>query len=240
MNTSEQINEIAAALAKAQGEMKNAFLNKVNPHFKSKYADLAGIRDAVTPALSKHGIAVVQGTELHGTNLMVFTRLVHSSGQWFESHFPVSIDKPQAMGSGITYGRRYTLSAITSIAADEDDDANAASESKPAPAPKPQPKLSVHDDAPRNVPATAHLTGTPNAPGNPEAKQLFNQLTNEMSRATSLQALEDWLGMQETQINKLPSKWMSHFDDKYEECEAALSVKGVFPDAVVMPNEARQ
>jgi hypothetical protein len=61
MRTSEQINELATALAKAQAEMKNAKLNKVNPHFKSRYADLAEIRDTVTPSLSKNGIAVVHG-----------------------------------------------------------------------------------------------------------------------------------------------------------------------------------
>jgi hypothetical protein len=128
MRTSEQINELAKALAAAQGEMKNATLNKVNPHFKSKYADLAMIRDTVTPALSKHGIAVVQGTDTEENTIVVFTRLIHSSGQWIESRFPIPYDKPQTMGSGITYGRRYTLSAVANIAADEDDDGNASND----------------------------------------------------------------------------------------------------------------
>jgi hypothetical protein len=124
MTTSESINEIAAALAKAQGAMKNAALNKVNPHFKSKYADLAGIRDTVTPALTANGIAVVQ---VLGDGL-VYTRLLHSSGQWIESACPIPVGQTmQAMGSAITYARRYSLSAICNIAADEDDDANAAS-----------------------------------------------------------------------------------------------------------------
>jgi len=125
VTTSEQVNEIAAALAKAQGAMKNAALNKVNPHFRSKYADLAGIRDAVIPALTANGIAVVQ--TLDGTS--VLTRLMHSSGQWIESACPVpAVPDMQKMGSAITYARRYSLSAICGIAADEDDDANAASE----------------------------------------------------------------------------------------------------------------
>jgi hypothetical protein len=132
MTTSEQINDIAAALAKAQGEMKNATLNKVNPHFKSKYADLAGIRDAVVPVLSRHGIAVVQTLGfLEGyTGQTVTTRLVHSSGQWIESACGcgVNVADMQKMGSAITYARRYSLSAICGIAADEDDDANAASQ----------------------------------------------------------------------------------------------------------------
>ncbi len=124
MTTSEQVNEIAGALAKAQAAMKNATLNKVNPHFKSKYADLAGIRDAVIPALTANGIAVVQ--TLDGT--AVYTRLLHSSGQWIEGFCPIpQAPDMQKMGSAITYARRYSLSAICGIAADEDDDANAAS-----------------------------------------------------------------------------------------------------------------
>ena len=102
MRTSEQINELAAALAKAQAEMKNATLNKINPHFKSKYADLAMIRDTVTPALAKNSIAVSQGIDTLDSGIVVVTRLLHSSGQWIESRIPIAYDKPQAMGSAIT------------------------------------------------------------------------------------------------------------------------------------------
>jgi hypothetical protein len=133
MTTSEQINDIAAALAKAQGQMKNAALNKVNPHFKSKYADLAGIRDTVIPALTANGIAAVQTLDVLGAEGVhspyVITRLIHASGQWIESRCPIPGGKNmQEMGSGITYARRYSLSAICGIAADEDDDANAVSQ----------------------------------------------------------------------------------------------------------------
>jgi hypothetical protein len=128
MKTSENIDQLATALAAAQSEMKNAKLNKVNPHFKSKYADLAEIRDTITPALTKHGIALLNGTEPMENALHVVTRLVHKSGQWAESRFPVPYDKPQAMGSGITYGKRYNEAALTNIAADEDDDATTANE----------------------------------------------------------------------------------------------------------------
>jgi len=132
MRMSEQINELASALALAQAEMKNARLNKQNPHFKSRYADLSEIRDTVTPSLSKNGLAITQGLDTTDDGkLLVVTRMLHKSGQWIESRFPISQDKPQAMGSAITYGRRYTLSAICNIAADEDDDAEAA-HSRPA------------------------------------------------------------------------------------------------------------
>lgn len=201
MNTSDQINEIAAALAKAQGEMKNAFLNKVNPHFKSKYADLAGIRDAVTPALSKNGLAIVQGTEMQGTTLMVFTRLVHSSGQWFESHFPVQIDKPQAMGSGITYGRRYTLSAIVNIAADEDDDANAANEK------------------PVSMPSVQGTNGASKA-GNRAA---YDKLIQGIRNAPTVKMLGDWHKENVTEIDKMPPDWVDELRVEYNDRKAELT-----------------
>jgi len=125
---SEQINELADALAKAQSEMNNAPLNKTNPHFKSKYADLASIRDAVIPALSKHGLALMQYTVNTDAGLALRTRLAHSSGQWIEGEYPlpVVLDKPQAMGSALTYAKRYGMATMVGISADEDDDANAA------------------------------------------------------------------------------------------------------------------
>src|SRR5688572_5865463 len=102
MVTSEQINEIAAALAKAQAGMKNAALNKVNPHFKSRYADLAGIRDTVVPTLAANGIAVVQTLDTDA----LLTRLLHTSGQWIESRCPIpNVPDMQKMGSAITYAR---------------------------------------------------------------------------------------------------------------------------------------
>lgn len=122
------LNKLAPALAKAQGEMSNATLNKINPHFKSKYADLAGIRDTVTPVLSKHGLSIVQFTQLTNIGFCLITRLLHESGQYIEGQYPLPelLDKPQAMGSAVTYARRYTLSAMCGIAAEEDDDGEAA------------------------------------------------------------------------------------------------------------------
>ena len=120
---------LAAALAKAQGEMQNATLNKTNPHFRSRYADLAAIRDAVTPALSKHGLSIMQFTRVaDGGGLILVTRIAHSSGEAIEGDYPLPLipDKPQAMGSAMTYARRYCLAAMCGIAAEEDDDGNEA------------------------------------------------------------------------------------------------------------------
>jgi hypothetical protein len=123
MKTSEQISELAAALAAAQGMMENAIMNRINPHFKSKYADLAAIFDAARKPLSANGLAIVQTI---GDGVL-HTRLLHTSGQWIASEHPLPMSgRPQEIGSALTYARRYSLSALIGIAADEDDDANAA------------------------------------------------------------------------------------------------------------------
>jgi hypothetical protein len=122
------LSNLIKALVKAQSELKNASLNKVNPHFKSKYADLAEIRDTVMPVLSKYGIALVQFTQIGSAGFYLVTRLMHESGEMIESRFPLpdNVEKPQQMGSAITYARRYTMAAICGITAEEDDDGNAA------------------------------------------------------------------------------------------------------------------
>jgi len=116
------------ALAKAQGAMQNASLNKVNPHFKSKYADLAAIRDATVPALSANGLAIIQYTEFDNGQLILKTRLVHASGQYIESCYPIMapLGDHHKMGSAMTYAKRYSWAAVCAISADEDDDGNAA------------------------------------------------------------------------------------------------------------------
>ena len=127
MKTSEQISELAAALAAAQGMMENAIMNRINPHFKSKYADLAAIFDAARKPLSANGLAIVQTI---GDGVL-HTRLLHTSGQWIASVHPLPMSgRPQEIGSALTYARRYSLSALIGIAADEDDNANAAEKAR--------------------------------------------------------------------------------------------------------------
>lgn len=136
MEHSESVNELAAALAKAQGQIDNAIKDSANPFFKSKYADLAGIRDMIRKPLSDNGIAVVQGVGYDfGAGLVhVVTSLIHSSGQWIRSTLFMPIKgeaTPQAVGSAATYGRRYGLSGMVGIA-QEDDDAELAMGRKPS------------------------------------------------------------------------------------------------------------
>jgi hypothetical protein len=125
---SEQINELAGALAKAQGKITGALKDSANPFFKSKYADLASVWDACRGALSENGLAVVQLTESDDSGVYVITTLAHSSGQWMRSRLRLTPkdSTPQGMGSAITYGRRYALAAMVGVA-QVDDDGNAAS-----------------------------------------------------------------------------------------------------------------
>lgn len=120
--------EIAAALCKAQQDMDNAKLNKTNPHFKSKFADLVSIRDASLKTMTKNGLSICQYTRIDDGNLVLVTRLQHSSGQFLEGEYPLPnmVNDPQKMGSALTYARRYCWAAMLGISADEDDDANAA------------------------------------------------------------------------------------------------------------------
>lgn len=127
---SPSIAALAAALAKAQGLMRSAKKDSANPFFNSKYADLASILDACREALSSNGLAVVQRVSNCATGIRVKTMLMHASGEWMSDacEWPVAKKDAQGMGSAMTYGRRYGLSAMVCIAADEDDDGNAASE----------------------------------------------------------------------------------------------------------------
>lgn len=131
MNTSEQINEIAAATAKAQGAMRPAVKDATNPAFKSKYADWASIVESMRAPCAANGLTVWQDVELTEAGVAVTTRIVHTSGQWVEfGPLTVPLGKRDAhgVGSAATYAKRYALCAALGIAADEDDDGNAAAQ----------------------------------------------------------------------------------------------------------------
>jgi hypothetical protein len=104
-------------------------MNKTNPHFRSRYADLAAVRDAIYPIFTKHGLSIVQAPTTDGfSGFSLETRIMHESGDELIFNFPLpsDVNKMQAVGSAISYARRYTLSALAGIASEEDDDGNAA------------------------------------------------------------------------------------------------------------------
>lgn len=127
------MKQIATALLKAQTEMSNPKKGSTNPFFKSKYADLNSIREAVIPVLNSNGISVLQPiVHLEGKNF-VKTILLHESGELMESLTEIvynKINDAQAQGSGISYARRYALQSFVCVGAD-DDDGQKAVQNKP-------------------------------------------------------------------------------------------------------------
>lgn len=120
MNKSESISKLAMALVKAQAQIKVAVKDSNNPFFKSKYADFATIVEAVKPHLNSNGIVFLQVVGLDG----VETVLLHESGEFISGVTPIVVAKqndPQALGSAITYAKRYGLQAIVGIPSDDDD-----------------------------------------------------------------------------------------------------------------------
>ena len=128
---------LASALAAAQGDMSNASKNAKNPHFKSTYADLASLRDAVIPVLAAHGIACVQLTSGDGSSASVTTRFMGYGEQMDLGTLTLPItggrgNPAHVLGGCITYLRRYSLSAACNVAA-EDDDGNSLDGTRAAP-----------------------------------------------------------------------------------------------------------
>lgn len=119
---SDNINELMAALAKAQGKMSHAVKDSTNPHFKSKYADLASVWNACREPLAEQGLAVTQTMDFSGTRQVLVTTLGHSSGQWMRSLMALpETSKPQEVGSMLSYFRRYSLASMVGVYQDDDD-----------------------------------------------------------------------------------------------------------------------
>lgn len=127
MNQSTTIGALAAALSKAQAAFKPAIKDSANPFFKAHFLSLAGALDACREALTSNGLAIVQAVDSSGDKLVLHTTLIHASGEWIGSAYPINPIKndPQGIGSATSYARRYSLMALVGIAA-EDDDGEAA------------------------------------------------------------------------------------------------------------------
>jgi len=123
------VDLFAEALVKVQGAIKTAVKDATNPAFRSKYADLGAVWEAVKPALQANGFVVVQSPNFEGDTMWLETTLLHVSGERMTGRYPLRPSKqdPQGFGSALTYARRYSLSSMLGVVADEDDDGNAAS-----------------------------------------------------------------------------------------------------------------
>jgi hypothetical protein len=145
MIQSDDITNLAAAFALAQPKIEGAIKDKTNPHFRSQYADLGNVVDAIKPALAENGLSFIQRCHDTDAGAKVETIILHSSGQWLSCgvlFVPATKADAQGFGSALTYARRYSLSAAFGVAP-EDDDGNAASKTK---APKGSP-AEIKDDA---------------------------------------------------------------------------------------------
>lgn len=123
---SNTIGALAKALAAAQAELKPAIKSAENPYFKSSYADLTTCLEAVLPVFSKHGLAICQTTNVtqDGIKAILNTVLMHESGEWIMGSYPIvskDATNPQAIGSAMTYAKRYALCALTGLGTHDDD-----------------------------------------------------------------------------------------------------------------------
>jgi hypothetical protein len=174
MEKSEQINELLAALSKAQSEMPPAEKDKFNPYFKSKYASLDSVWKACRVPLTKNGLSIIQPSSTTDDGLVrVQTILGHSSGQWMSETLTVTPKSKtvQDFGSATTYAKRYALSGMIGLTVDEDDDGNASSIKEVAG------QNALKEPTTANVssrmPEQAKKDNTPKQPGSQAADQLF-------------------------------------------------------------------
>lgn len=140
MRASETITALAPALVKAAAQLSPVAKDATNPAFRNRYATLDAIMEQVRPVLAAHGLAVVQSMTQPETvdgrvvGVAIETRILHTSGEWIAGVVTLPVDKAtaQGVGSAMSYGRRYGLSALLGLTAD-DDDGNAASQRPAAP-----------------------------------------------------------------------------------------------------------
>jgi hypothetical protein len=160
MERSDTIADLAAAMARAEAKMTGARKDSTNPFFSSKYADLASIRASCLPAMNDEGLAVWQfprvASEEAGGPLFVEieTVVTHTSGEFMKDtlRLPAAKTDPQSLGSLISYGRRYALAAVCSVAALDDDAESAVTHDDPA---TPSPRTEVSKPAASDAPAGA-------------------------------------------------------------------------------------
>jgi ERF superfamily len=190
MQKSDAINDLFAAISKAQGEFTSVKFDKVNPFFNNaKYATLSATQDMYRPVLAKHGLGLIQSITVEGEDYFLETLLIHASGQFMSDKIKLMIDRKnmQGLGSAITYAKRYAAQAILGICGDEDDDGNAASPKPDAKKQHAQKEQAIAKDIIQNTrvegkePPTAPPKPVPNnmAPANQSQMALINTLLEQ-------------------------------------------------------------
>jgi ERF superfamily len=171
LEMSPQINELAAALAMAQGAIGLAAKDAENPFFHSRYMTLGAIRETLRTPLSANGLAYVQAASTDGARVTVETVLLHASGQFIKAALTLAAkdDGPQAIGSTISYGKRYLLAAMTGVVAEEDDDGEAAM-GRPAPK-RSRPLSTREEERPSSAPSHAETVVPQGSRERPRARR---------------------------------------------------------------------
>lgn len=132
---SENIGELAKALAAVQKEMKGAVKDSSNPFFKSKYADLESVWESCRELLAKNGLCIIQTNSFSiDAGITLVTTLAHTSGQWIRGELPIRAtkDDPQSVGAAITYARRFAMSAMLGVIQVDDDGESAMGRGTPS------------------------------------------------------------------------------------------------------------
>lgn len=231
MNISEGKGDLFAAISNAQAEFSTVAKNATNPHFKSKFAPLDTIIEMIRPILPKHGLAVMQFTDIADAGIVVETVITHSSGQYISGALamPVVKQDPQGYGSALTYGRRYALAAALGIVSDEDVDGNGSAEKPKGGEQQPQPQK----QQPRNgkqAPPTPPTAGQVD-PSSAAYDTIMNWIEKVAGSVDSGKKLSDWflndanekLVAQKTMLN---AKDLSAINRHFEATRAMLDQKG--------------
>lgn len=172
---------LVAALARAQLNMPPIAKNHENPHFKSRYADIADVLAVVRPVLAKEGIAITQTTRVTDAGCELVTCLLKGDDR-LESAMPLQIDqKAQDLGSRLTYLRRYALCALVGVAAEDDDDGHAASNAPP----RTKTRQAAYEPRERSYPSerpvgSGQAPGTPGKPSTDAQRNAIEKLGNKL------------------------------------------------------------
>jgi len=215
---SDSIKALAGALSKTQASVEGAVKGKVNPAFKSKYADLASVWEACREALTENGLSVLQSPgEVADGRMAMTTQLMHSTGEWVRGTLTIPLGKvdAQAYGSATTYARRYALAAFVGVAP-EDDDGEAATKN----APKPQ----------------AANRQDPNSLAQKKRDGVMEKMFAGIDECADMIELRQWWKDHAAEIKELPSAWQDAISDRKEARKIDLEVG---PAAEAMDAEFR-
>ena len=212
MQTSEQIKDIATALAKAQAAMHGATKDGKNPAFKSSYATLSSVIEAARGPLTENGIAFIQSPgEMMEGGIAVTTTLMHTSGQWMRSTITMPVrdrNNSQAVGSAVTYACRYSLMAMLGLPP-VDDDGEAASRGNGKPAEQPRTQV------------TSGKREAPPEPTDAERKTA-TVMIDTIRMAESEADLADWLADNKAVLDALPEALRDQVRQAYRRTLANL------------------